>query len=223
MERLLFKGNATVKYTILLLIVAISFFQLTMSINPLPGIIKQLIFTIFPVVAWFLLDKDSFRALFSRLTFKGTTKAVLWALAGNLIGFIVSFVFILVVGKDKITGNPIAESAQTWFHWVVNFIQLFGEEILSVAVLLVVYAIFRSYVSNRMATIIGVIICAIVFALLHLSTYGWNVMQVVSILVIPRIIMNYMFLRAEKKPSIISSWITHSIYDGLAFILTAIV
>ncbi|WP_099221655.1 type II CAAX prenyl endopeptidase Rce1 family protein [Listeria costaricensis] len=223
MEKLLFKEKPIMKYTILLLVVAVSFFQLTMIGNPLPGMIKQLIFTIFPVMAWFLLDKDSFHALFSRLTLKGTTKAVFWAVAANVIGFAVSFMFVLIVGKNNITGNPVAESAQVWYQWVVNFIQLFGEEILSIAVLLVVYAIFRSYVSNRTATIIGVIVCAIIFALLHLSTYGWNVTQVLSILVVPRIIFNYVFLRAEKKPSIVSSWITHSIYDGIAFLLTAIV
>ncbi len=219
LEKLLFQSKRN--YFLVLLAVAVGFAQLIIH-SPLPLFIQQIIFTGLPVITWIWLEKASFKALFSKLTVKGIVKAILWTFAANLLVFIVSVLYVSLVGKNNITANPIVETSLHLLNWFGIFIQLFGEEILSIALLIAIFALCRKKLTQKTSTLIATICCGIIFALLHLSTYGWNVGQVLLLLFIPRVIMNDVFLKAEKSPSIISSWLTHSLYDTLSIIASIV-
>ncbi len=220
LERLIFQSKRN--YFIVLFAVAIGFLQLV-SLHTLPLLMKQIIFTGLPIIVWLWLEKASFQALFSKLTPKGTIKMILLTLLANVLVFVVSVIYISLVGETNISANPVVETSLRLLNWVGIFIQLFGEEVLSIAIMVAIFSLCRNKLSQKTSTWVAVFVCGVIFALLHLSTYFWHVGQVLSTLVIPRVILSYIFLKAEKKPSIISSWIAHCMYDTVSIVVVMMI
>lgn len=218
LEKLLFdKGY---KYIILLFAVALGFFTISYTGFPQTEsmtLVKQFLFVAIPVVTWLILSKKSFLALFHTLTLKGIFKAVL----GTIIIYGASFILGVIYQFStnfSARPNPITTSSIPWYGWIMNYFQLFGEEILTVAFLLAIFALVSKFLGYRASIIIASILSALIFSAAHYWTYG-SLIHPLLLLTIPRLGFTFIFLKAEKKPSIVSSWITHSLFDSISFII----
>ena len=187
-------------------------------------IISVPIFTFLPLIALLLFGREMFKGSVRFPKFRHVLLGIGLGFAALLVSLGVSILFQSVMST---TGNPITDVltsgslAQNLFTLFLNLIQLFGEELLTfVAFMLVLQVCSRFMKSGTAATVIAWIISAIVFALVHLSTYGFNVLQVLLIIGVARLVLSLGFIFTNN---LIVSYISHIIDDNTIFIFTMIV
>lgn len=90
---------------------------------------------------------------------------------------------------------------------------LLGEELLTMVILIIIANLMGG---TKKAVLIGVTISTLVFALLHLPTYDWNILQCLLIIGAARIPFTLATLRSN---SIWAGYAVHVAYDWTAFLL----
>ena len=78
--------------------------------------------------------------------------------------------------------------------------QLFGEEIFTILPLLAILwlAVNKLHLPRRAGVTIAWILSAVIFALLHLPTYNWNVVQCLVIIGTARLILSLAYLLTKN-------------------------
>jgi membrane protease YdiL (CAAX protease family) len=108
--------------------------------------------------------------------------------------------------------NPVTKHLSFLFL-VESLPMLLGEELLTVVLLIIIANIFGG---TKKAIIAGIIGSTLVFALLHLPTYQWNLLQCILVIGVARIPFTLASLRSN---SIWMGYAVHVAYDWTAFLL----
>ncbi len=131
---------------------------------------------------------------------------------------------IFMAGGGVAAVNPVAGLLPRMDGWErAVFIagtapQLLGEELITILPFLALLALFHRglKLALRPAFLAAWILSSVIFALLHLSTYDWNVVQVLVVIGMSRLGLTIPYLLTR---SVWSSFITHITLDWSIFAL----
>ncbi len=195
--------------------------------NQLLELIPRILFTAIPFVTFIVLAKPNWKVIFRPLKRADIpTVIVIWLLTLGL-----SALAALAISG----GNPASFTANAATDTVLSggtlgvigfylgtFIQLFGEELVTIlpflAVLYWLHA--KAKLSRKTAIILAWVITAIWFGALHLPTYGWNVVQAIVLIGIARLMLTLAFIRTKN---ILVSFGAHLLNDWVTFTLVMVV
>ncbi|MDT2837672.1 CPBP family intramembrane metalloprotease [Enterococcus durans] len=90
---------------------------------------------------------------------------------------------------------------------------LLGEELLTIVILVIVANLLGG---TRKAIVAGVLVSSVLFGLIHLPTYQWNLLQCLLIIGVGRIPFTVASLKSD---SIWAGYFVHVAYDWTAFIV----
>ena len=114
-----------------------------------------------------------------------------------------------MVSGGALTENAI-NSMLTWKYVITHTpFMLMGEELLSITLL---YALWKNLELKFWQ---ASLICAVLFAFWHITSYGYNVLQILVTIVAPRLILNFAF---KKSGSIWTIWAAHVAFDTISFL-----
>jgi len=156
-------------------------------------------------------------------------KEWLWVLIFFIFAYIVSVLSGMVSQKlfGSVSGNAAAGlTMNTHNVWLVfiyqrfsSAIQIMGEEFLAIMPLLAVTQLV-SAIHWPHPLLWGNIASALIFSLLHLSTYDYNLGYVILGLAFTRLVLNWAFI---KTNNMWVSFLVHFLFDTLAFLMLLLV
>ncbi|WP_321387360.1 CPBP family intramembrane glutamic endopeptidase [uncultured Enterococcus sp.] len=138
-------------------------------------------------------------------------------IVASAIGGIIEFF------RGTLTDNPTATTANDPNAWVTylqlrvqELFQLLGEEFLAILPFLAVLHIstMKFGWERRKGILIGWIISSILFGLLHLPTYDWNLLQCIFVIGGSRMILTLPYIQTKN---LWISYFVHYLYDMLIF------
>jgi len=96
-----------------------------------------------------------------------------------------------VVGKD---------AAGLFAFYAGTGIQLFGEELLTIVPFLAIMWLCASVfnMSRKTSILLAWVVSAIIFGLLHLPTYQWNIMQCLLTISIARLVLSLAYMKTKN-------------------------
>ncbi len=219
---------ATWKWAVIILSCVVGFAVLTFTGSSNQGIelITRILFTAIPLLTFIYLTKPNWKAIFKPLKWvDAPTIVFFWLLtlgSSAAVGFLVSGGDISHFQANSATDSLLAGGAWNvvWFY-VGTFIQLFGEELVTILPFLAVlyWAHSKFGLSRKKAIIAAWIITAITFGAMHLPTYGWNVVQAIVLIGVARIALTLAFIRTKN---IAVSFGAHLLNDWATFTLVLI-
>ena len=191
------------QWAFLLGLCLLAFLQLTFLGLFLAGPVSQLVpavlFVLLPIAGLVGMSAGSLTALFRPLSLR----AVLLIPGFAVLNLIVSVTVALVVANvADVSANPAVEliRALTPLEFAAFLLrtlpQLVGEELITILPLLALMAYFvqgRGWTA-RSAIIAAWILTALLFGILHLPTYQWNVAQSIFIIGAARLVLTAAYL-----------------------------
>lgn len=189
-------------------------------------LIPRILFTAIPLVTFCVLVRPNWKAIFKPLKWADVPTIIFfWLLtlgASALVGLLVSGGDISHFKANSATDDILAGGVwNVVFFYVGTFIQLFGEELVTIlpflAVLYWLHSKFK--LSRKKAIILAWIITAITFGAMHLPTYGWNVVQAIVLIGVARLALTLAFIRTKN---ILVSFGAHLLNDWATFTLVLI-
>lgn len=153
----------------------------------------------------FLLLRDEFTEWFRHFSFK-------WTIIGIPFLLIVSLtsgnVWKIISGAQPVAND--INSILTWTYVVTHVpLLLIGEELICIPLL------YGGWKKLGMKFWQASLLCAVLFAVWHLRSYGFNLPQVLVTIIPARLVLNYIF---KKTNSIWVTWIVHMCYDIIIFL-----
>lgn len=188
--------------------------------GPVTGFVPALLFSALPLAALRFAAGRHWTALFRRVRLADLGAVVSFAALTIVLTMVLGFVVAVTVGADK---NPVGNELDHASGWELvaffphTLIQLLGEELLTILPFLALLTWFsRRGVARRNAVVWAWSITALVFGLMHLPTYDWNVVQCVVVIGSARLVLTLAYIRTK------SLWVctgTHVLYDWALFAL----
>lgn len=215
---MIFKSINKLNSLIALIILAIGFWLLS------SGMFKQItMYALFVagIISVFVLKID-FKDLFKPIT-KQDIKTIILGVIVSLVLAISSALLLKHFNVPTAT-NPIHKDFQGGLMPLVirllkTIPQLLGEELLTLLPFLMIVKFFSfKGLSVKKAGFIALTITSIIFGLLHLKTYNWNVVQCLLVISLARIPFTLSFM---KSKNIVVPWTIHVLYDWFTFIVGA--
>ncbi|PVM94172.1 CPBP family glutamic-type intramembrane protease [Caulobacter endophyticus] len=187
------------------------------------GLVAPLLFAALPLIGLALAAGRGWTAIFPRPRLID----ILVGLAATILALLVSGGIALAFSLSKLgpfAANPFAGSLPQLHTWErVVFIggtapQLLGEELVTILPFLALLTLLHGRLGlSKGAAIAGAwIVSAIIFGLLHLPTYGWNLMQVLLVIGVSRLVLTIPYLLTK---SVWSSFAAHLALDWSIFAL----
>jgi membrane protease YdiL (CAAX protease family) len=211
------------QWALVLVVLAAAFGFLVVS--PLNGdysiFITAIVFSVVPVVGLYAVAHPGWTAIFRRLTWRHFMWGVVFGLINIVVSWILGAIVSAFVGTtanaattsitDKAAPEIVAKYASV-------AIQLFGEELLTILPLLALMYLFaaKMHWSRKKALVWAWIISAIIFALVHLPTYDWNIVQCLVVIGGARLILSLAYI---KTKNIWVSTIAHILNDWVLLTL----
>lgn len=147
-------------------------------------------------------------------------KVLLLMLGIMLINIILSIAVSNIVSKIATppAANPIVESAGNKLPLTILVLgwAMFGEEAIKLSLLFLLFKGLHYDENKKMQYWISWIIVAIIFGLLHLSTYQYNFLQCIFVVGLPAILYGYLWKKTENP---IIMWATHYLYDIILILI----
>lgn len=220
-------GVSPLGWGLVLIAVAIAFYVL-MRTQPIFGsgfgtFIPPLLFVLIPLGTLALVAGGSaplalFRPLRGRDAGIIVGFFVLNAIATILLGLLVTNLFHTVANPaGDIAASVTGMDQVLFFGWTA--IQLLGEEVFTILPFLAFLAFLDRFLQRKAAIALAALGAAVIFALIHLPTYQWNVPQALIGLVPIRIILLLPFLITRN---IWASTGTHILNDWAIFSLSMV-
>jgi membrane protease YdiL (CAAX protease family) len=171
-------------WLVIMIALAVAFAQLeVLSLKTFPlNFIPALLFTGLPLLALMAVTGWRAPAVFRSMGFKGFFTGLGFALLTIISSLAVGLLLASASGLAENTAVADLAKASTaglLIFLAQSFIQLIGEEVITILPLLAVLwlCVSRFGLSRRRALLIAVIVSTLLFAALHLPTYEWNVVQ----------------------------------------------
>ncbi|MBI1686214.1 CPBP family intramembrane glutamic endopeptidase [Caulobacter hibisci] len=185
------------------------------------ALVGPVLFVVMPLLALRAAAGRGWTALFPRPTLADVLAGLLAVPLALLLSGAVALVFTTA---GTVAVNPVAGLLVRLDGWErVLFIagtapQLLGEELITILPFLALLALFhrRFGLALRPSVVAAWILSAAVFGLLHLSTYCWNLAQVLLVIAVSRLALTIPYLLTR---SVWSSFIAHITLDWSIFAL----
>lgn len=166
----------------------------------IPTLLSRCMYCLLPTVPFLIAARGKLGLLVKR--FRAYDLVLI--LVGGLLCFLVSLYMAVlliqhgVLSADTITGNPAANVEHDGLFFLGMLIQLFGEEMLKIdAFLAILMLIYRRWGKRKLGIIIGMVVSALLFGLLHYSVYG-NLLQVLLVQGASGLVLLYLYLRTKN-------------------------
>ena len=133
-----------------------------------------------------------------------------------IVLFILEFIYAMLIlyileslGLTAATPASQFNTSTTLISFINMAIQLMGEELFKIILLIVLMFVFYHFLNRKQSLIISMILTCIVFGLLHAGYYG-GILQVVLIQGLGSIFEVYLYV---KTKNVMVSYTCHLIYD----------
>jgi uncharacterized protein len=132
---------------------------------------------------------------------------VLWMVAFALLNIVVTVMVGLALKSQMAEapnpGMAMLQSASTWERVAIfaNMApQLLGEELITILPFLALMALFtQRFGASRKVALVGAwLVSATLFGLMHLPTYGWNVVQCLAIIGTARLVLTLPWIMTKN-------------------------
>lgn len=203
--------------------IALGFACLTAPVQILvstPGqFVRALLFSAIPLTALRVFAGPYWTRLFRRIR----STDVLWMIGFAVLNLIVSSLMgILVIQLYGADPNPVIGSlanqsvTERELFFLRSILQLFGEEVLTILPFLAVmyFGYTKLGLSRNKSILLAWVASSVIFGLMHLSSYNWNLIQCLVVIGSARLILTLAYL---KTCNIWVSTGTHIINDWLIF------
>jgi membrane protease YdiL (CAAX protease family) len=166
-------------------------------------LIPALLFVALPLLALATVAGRHWRALFRPVG----PRELVWMLGFALLNVLVSVGAAMIVRSLTTTApNPagaLLESAtvgERVAFFASTLPQLLGEELLTILPLLALLSLLHARLgwSRRRALLAAWLLSALLFALAHLSTYDWNLVQCVAVIGSARLVLTAAYIRTRN-------------------------
>ncbi|MGM0216550.1 CPBP family intramembrane glutamic endopeptidase [Enterococcus sp. AZ109] len=164
---------------------------------------------------------EPFKTFFTPMK-KGSKKIVLLyilillVLATALAKLGVSFFHIQTASNARVDGG-LQENALLFF--LTSWVSIIGEELFIAAIVFPLYHYLKKKFSTNKAFALASLLSGLVFGMIHLPVYSWNLYQCFVIVGLMRIPLNYVW---KKTDSLRGGIYTHIIYDYIGFFIQLI-
>lgn len=195
------------QWGLLMLAVAAGFAALIGVAHLLQGdlvaFIPAILFVFIPLGTLYVLSGHQLQALFYKVGWRELRLMLGFA----LLNLLVTFTVALIVDNFWTTeSNPAfaelkeASNDQLALFYLRTFIQLIGEELFTILPLLALLWFFtrRLHWSRGQAICAAWILTAILFALIHLPTYHWNLLQCLVIIGSARLVLTLAYIKTKN-------------------------
>lgn len=217
-------GLGGLQWLLLMIAVAAGFMAL---INGLGGLVPRLggwltvaLYIAIPLGALMLFAGKHWTALFRKVSGKDILLMVLFA----LLTFVVMFgVGAILVNTTETTQNTsmasVAErsTAQILLFYARTAVQLFGEELMTILPFLFFVYLFAGVMKTGRVTaiLLAWLLTGVLFAIQHLPTYGWNLVQAFGGVGIVRLVLTLPYIMTKNiwvstGAHVLNDWLTFS-------------
>ena len=139
---------------------------------------------------------------------------ILYYMYGIIVGS------ILMQSGVETQPNAVIGMNMDLMFWITTLLQLLGEEIFKIILLILTMLTVYHFTSNRKLSIAcGVVLSLLVFGLLHYTAYNGALLQILLIISIGGIFSIYAYL---KTKNIVVTYIIHVIVDAIPLILVMV-
>ena len=185
------------------------------------GFLSAVLFCAIPLLGLARVAPRHWTAIFHRVGLREIGWMISFALLNIVVSSAAGFVVIRTVGAAP-NAATAALDAQSGPERVAFFlktaVQLFGEELVTILpLLLVLWLLFDRLGLSRRAAVIGAwVASAVLFGLLHLPTYQWNLVQCLVVIGSARLVLSLAYLKTKNiwvstGAHILNDWILFSV------------
>jgi uncharacterized protein len=197
---------ATISATGWLLVLAGSVAGFAALVIPMPfednivtGWLRAATFVALPLVALALAAPGRWQAIFRRVGLREVLLmfgfAILNIIITMSIGTLMT-IFGTTTGNEGIASAANLEGARLASFFAKVGLQLLGEELITILPFLAIlwYCHQKAGLSRNAAVLIAWLLSAIAFALIHLPTYNWNIVQCLVIIGSARLVLTWAYV-----------------------------
>jgi uncharacterized protein len=216
------------QWLFLMLAVVAGFAALIVPV-PWPGgllapLIPAVLFVVIPLAALALVAPGHWRVLFGKVGWREVRLMVGFALLNLVVSLGVG---VLVRALAEVTPNAAAAqlsgmgTAERVAFFAKTLPQLLGEEVVTILPFLAVMALLtHRFGVGRKGAIVGAwLVSSLIFGLIHLPTYDWNLLQCIVVIGTARLVLTLAWILTKNL------WVStgaHVINDWLLFSVTLI-
>ncbi len=195
------------QWAIVMVAVAVSFLILGYGLDHLKGdwlpFIPRVLFVAIPLRALAFVTPKYWTAIFRKVHFKD----VMWMFGFGILNVLVTLgVGAITVRLFSTAANPAATAvvgkgaAGLFAFYSGTGIQLFGEELLTILPFLAIMYLFtKTFNMGRKGSVLWAwVITAVIFGLLHLPTYDWNVLQCLLTISVARLVLSLAYIKTKN-------------------------
>jgi hypothetical protein len=193
--------------------------------GPITAFVPAILYTVIPLAALAFVAGGAWKALFRRLW----GRDFLWMIAFAILNLAVAFVagrilmkLVETTANEAVAGSGSLDGAGQILLFARTSFQLFGEEVMSILpfLALLYWLVAVRGMGRKSAIVIATLLVAVLFAAVHLPTYGWSVIQVVLGVGVARIVLLIPYFITKN---ILVSTGAHILNDWISFALAIIV
>jgi membrane protease YdiL (CAAX protease family) len=193
------------QWAIVLVAVAAAFLVLGWGLDNLKGdvlsFIPRILFVVIPLGALAVVTPKYWTAIFRRVRLKDVS----WMFGFGILNIAVTMgVGAIVIRLFKTASNAATTVGKSPFglfsFYAGTGIQLFGEELLTILPFLaVMYLCSKTLKFSRKASILWALAASsVIFALVHLPTYDWNLLQCLLVIGTARVVLSLAYIKTKN-------------------------
>jgi hypothetical protein len=185
--------------------------------GPVIGFVPIIVFFALPLAALAYVAPRGWTAIFRRLRLRDILVMTGFALLNIFVTGIAGAILISVIdttANPAIAGLAAQDTPARILFFAKSVPQLFGEEVLTILPFLALlgWLTARRGVGRKRAIVIAWLAVAVLFAAVHLPTYGWNVIQVIGGVGVARLVLTLPYIMTKNilvctGAHILSDWI----------------
>lgn len=184
-------------------------------------LLSGIVLLLFSLLGLCLTVKENWKLLFKKIRWKDLLLIIAYVIGAVIVASIIGGIIELLNGS--LTDNPAAINVNEPNAWITylqlrfqEVFQLLGEEFLAILPFLAILHLVTVKFGwkRKHGVIVGWIISSIIFGLLHLPTYDWNLLQCLFVIGGSRMILTLPYIQTKN---IWISYFVHYFYDMLIF------
>lgn len=195
---------------------------------PIPGFggtwgqfIPALLLPGLPLAALAFVAPNSWRAIFGKVSRREIQLMFGFAALNILVTLSIGVIlqaFTEVASNSATSQLGSLDTAGRIAFFAKTIPQLLGEEVITILPFLAALQLFsKGFGLNRQAAIVGTwLLTALMFGLIHLPTYGWNVVQCIAVIGSARLVLTLAWIKTKNL------WVStgaHIVNDWLLFLV----
>ena len=213
-----------VKWLVVVAACAVAFAQLTLL--PIPGgaavqqWVHAILFPAIPLAALAWAAPRGWTAIFRRVRVRDIAAMVGFGVLNLTVTFAMAVPIAKLIGANPNPAGQLlaqASTGQKVSFFLATIPQLLGEELITILPMLaLVSVLFRAGWSRNAALAVAWVGTAVMFGLLHLPTYDWNVLQCLALIGFARLFLTLAYvvtknLWVSTGAHIVNDWAMFSI------------